>query len=169
MPQIMYCFFGCFWFPPHICKGVAGSIEYPSVTIDQLVDHVGIRKDLLDKPCSKEHLKTIASILPNWHKYAEALRLPDSQIQDIRLDPLLDTGMKAQKVMKMWHQANSFKATYRLIIEVCLQQRDVALAKSICEMIKGWYQVFPKIMTYNYNTTAVYIHVLSMCYYMLYV
>ena len=148
---------------------MAGSIEYPSVTIDQLVDHVGINKDLLDKPCSMEHLKTIASILPNWHKYAEALRLPDSQIQDIRLHPLLDTGMKAQKVMKMWHQANSFKATYMLIIEVCLQQRDVALAKSICEMIKGWYQVFPKITTYNYNTTAVYIHVLSMCYYMLYV
>ena len=116
---------------------MSGSIEYPSVTIDQLVDHVGISKDLLDKPCSTEHLKTIASILPNWHKYAEALRLSDSQIQDIRLDPLLDTGMKAQKVMKMWHRANGFKATYDLIVNVCLQLKDVPLAEKICRMIKG--------------------------------
>ena len=123
---------------------MSGCIEYPSVTIDETVYHVGISKDLLDKPCSTDHLTTIASLLTNWQKYAEALRLPDSQIQDIKIDPLLDTGMKAQKVMKMWHRANGFKATYDLIVNVCLQLKDVPLAEKICRMIKGWH---------NYNHT----------------
>ena len=37
------------------------AIEYPPVTFDQLVDSVGINKDLLDKECSDEHLREIAA------------------------------------------------------------------------------------------------------------
>ena len=117
--------------------GLAGAIEYPSVTIDQLVDHVGVSKDLLNKPCYTEHLTTIASLLPNWQKYAENLGLSKLQIQDIKTDILLDAEMKAQRVMDRWYQLNGFKATYARLIEVCLKLKDVPLAEKICRFIEG--------------------------------
>ena len=116
---------------------IKGFVDCPSVTIDQLVNIVGISKDLLDQTCSTEHLMKIASRLPNWQKYAESLRLSDSQVQDIKTDPHLDTAMKAQRVLKMWHQANGFKASHRSIVDVSLQLKHVAFAESICRMVKG--------------------------------
>lgn len=117
--------------------GMTHFTDYPRVTIDQLVNIVGISKDLLDDPCSTDHLMKIASLLPNWQKYAESLQLTDSQVQDIKTDPHLDTAMKAQRVMKMWHQANGFKANNRFIVDVSLQLKDVAVAEKICRMVKG--------------------------------
>ena len=117
--------------------GPLRSIDYPAVTFDQLVEHADISKDLLDQPCSIEHLTRIAPLIPNWQKYAEALGLSEAQILSIKSDHLLDAEMKAQQVVGLWKQANGFRATYTVFVQVCLQMRNVPLAESICSMIKS--------------------------------
>ena len=67
------------------------SIESPAVTFDQLVEHVGVNKGVLDQECSDEHLREIAALLHNWLKYAELLGLKRPQIMDIDSNKLLDS------------------------------------------------------------------------------
>ena len=112
-------------------------IESPAVTFDQLVKHVGVNKGVLDRECSDEHLREIAALLHNWLKYAELLGLKGHQIRDIDSNKLLDSEMKAHKVLRLWKKANAFKATYSSLVKVCLSQRDSDEAEKICESIKG--------------------------------
>ncbi len=112
-------------------------ISQPTVTIDELVNHVGIDKDILNQPCSTEHLVKIAPLVPNWQKYAIVLGLNQPQILSIKSDHLLDPEMKAQLVLSLWKRTNSFKATYLTLIDVCLQKKDVQLAECICNILKG--------------------------------
>ena len=104
---------------------------------------MGVNKDLLDQECSDEHLREIAALLHNWLKYAELLGLKEHQIQDIiDSNRLLDSEMKAHKVLRLWKKANAFKATYSSLVRVCLSQRDSDVAEKICEIVKGefYYQ-----------------------------
>ena len=117
--------------------GSTRAIEYPAVTLDQLVDHVGIDKDLLNRPCSDATLTKVAIHIPNWQKYGEALGLRQPQILGIKSDHVLDPEMKAQQVLKLWKQENGFRATYAELVQVYLQMRNVQLAEWICQMIKG--------------------------------
>ncbi len=98
---------------------------------------MGIDKDLLNQPCSTEHLTKIAPFVPNWQKYAIVLGLNQPQILSISSNSLLEPEMKAQQVLSLWKQANGFKATYSTLVDVCLQKKDVQLAESICNIVKG--------------------------------
>ena len=101
-----------------MASGPLRSIEYPPVTFDQLVEHVGVNKDYLDQECSNEHLREIAASLHNWLKYAELLGLKGHKIQDIiDSNKLLDSEMKAHKVLRLWKKANAFKATYSSLVQ----------------------------------------------------
>ncbi len=107
----------------------------PTATLDELVNHVGIDKDLLNQLCSTEHLTKIAPFITNWQKYTIVLGLNQSQILNIKSDHLLDPEMKAQQVLSLWKQANGFKATYSTLVDVCLQKKDVQLAESISVLL----------------------------------
>ncbi len=109
----------------------------PTATIDELVNYVGIDKDILNQSCSTEHLVKIAPLVPNWQKYAIALGLNQPQIVSIKSDHILDPEMKAQQVLSLWKQTNGFKATYSVLVDVCLQKKDVQLAECICNIVKG--------------------------------
>ena len=109
----------------------------PTATIDELVNHVGIDKDLLNQSCPTEHLTKIAHLVPNWQKYAIALGVNEPHILSISSNSLLDPEMKAQQVLSLWKQANGFRATYLALVDVCLQNKDVKLAESICNIVKG--------------------------------
>ncbi len=101
------------------------------------MNHVGIDKDLLNQPCSTEHLMKIAPFIQNWQKYAIVLGVNQPQILSISSNSLLEPEMKAQQVLSLWKQANGFKATYSTLVEMCLQKKDVQLAESICNTVKG--------------------------------
>ena len=107
----------------------------PTLTLDQLLCHTGITEERIDQECTNDNLSKIAPHLTNWLKYGKALRLTDLEIQEIHTNLLLDATMKAHKVLQRWHQANSFQATYRRLIEVCLEHRDVIVAKEICKLL----------------------------------
>ena len=123
----------------HTPKGALHpAITYqPTATIDELVNYVGIDKDLLNQPCSAEHLTKIAPYVSSWPKYALVLGLNQPQIDSIKSDQLLAPEMKAQPVLSLWKQANGFRATYLALVDVCLQNKDVQLAGDICNIVKG--------------------------------
>ncbi len=98
-------------------------IPQPTATIDELVNHVGINKDLLNQPCSTEHLAKVAHLVPNWQKYAIALGVNEPHILSISSNSLLDPEMKAQQVLSLWKQTNGFKATYSVLVDMCLQKK----------------------------------------------
>ena len=116
---------------------LSSPIESSPVTFDQLVEHVGVNKDRLDRECSDEHLREIAALLHNWLKYAKLLRLKGHQIRDIDSNKHLDSEMKGQEVLRLWKKANAFKATYSSLVKVCLSQGDTDVAETICEIMKS--------------------------------
>ena len=100
-------------------------------------EDVGTRKDPLDETISSDHRDEIGKLLPFWMKYAKALKLCESQIQGIDSDKNLDYEMRGQKVLELW--SNEYKATYRILCEVCLELKHRHIAEKICHMVKGEY------------------------------
>ena len=109
------------------------------MTFDQLVEHVGVNKDFLDRPCSTEHLSRIAALLQNWLQYARALGLTEPQIQDIDGERMSNNAMKTVKMIKIWHLCNGFHATYCYLINKCLELKHVSVAENICRIVQGRY------------------------------
>ena len=113
--------------------------EYQSapVTFDQLVEHVGISKDILEQECTDEHVREIATLLQNWYTYAVALGLQEAQILEIESNKILDPAMKAKKVLCFWKSTYAFKATYSFLIKVCIANHNVDVAEKICMIVKS--------------------------------
>ena len=98
---------------------------------------MGVNKDLLDQPCSTEQLSRIAGLLPNWLQYARALGLTETQIQDIDGERMSNNAMKTVKMIEIWHLCNGFHATYRYLIDKCLELKHVSVAENVCRMVQG--------------------------------
>ncbi len=98
---------------------------------------MGVSKTLLERQCSREHLRKIAVLVPNWRELAINLGVQEGYIMDINSDQHL-TGpvMKAQSVLYQWHRANGFMASYEILIAGALQG-DAVLAERVCKIAKG--------------------------------
>ncbi len=102
-----------------LSAGLFRSIQYPAITLDELVSRVGINKEQLNKECSNNHLQTISPLLPDWLSYAKALGLSDPQTRDITDNPQLlhsTHAMKVLTVLEKWHQQHAFNATYHHLV-----------------------------------------------------
>ena len=108
------------------------------ITVADIVTHVGISEENLDRECSKEHLQEIGTFLPNWHEFAEALLLNNAQITGIQNNPNICYEMKAEKVLELWHRRDVFRATYRRLVDICLHRfKHGESAQKICLLVKG--------------------------------
>ena len=106
------------------------------MTIEELIKHVGIPTSVLDQRCSETHLRRIAKKISNWEQYAKPLGLSEQDIQEIRTDNNLDYEMKAHRVLEKWTKIYGFKATYKNLVHICLEQRDAVLAEEVCKLVK---------------------------------
>ncbi len=108
------------------------------ITVADIVRHVGISEEDLDRECSNEHLQEIGTFLPNWATFAEALLLTTAQITGIQVNPNICYEMKAEKVLELWRRRDVFRATYRRLVEICLHRfKHGEAAKKICLLVKG--------------------------------
>ena len=108
-----------------------------SMTIEELTEHVRIATSVLDQRCSEDHLRKIAKKISNWEQYAKPLGLSDQDIQEIRTDNNLDYEMKTLRVLEKWTKFYGFKATYKNLVRICLEQRDAVLAEEVCKLLKN--------------------------------
>ncbi len=105
-------------------------------TYQSIVDHVGVSEAVLKRQCSREHLRKIAVLVPNWRELAINLGVQEGYIMDINSNQQL-TGpfMKAHSVLYQWHRANGFMASYEILIGAL--QGDAVLAERVCRIAKG--------------------------------
>ncbi len=121
-----------------LSAGLFRSVQYPAITLDELVSRVGINKEQLNKECSNNHLQRISPLLLDWLSYAKNLGLSDSQTQDITDNSqLLTHAMKVLTVLEKWHQQHAFNATYHHLVTVCLNLGHVTIATDICNILKA--------------------------------
>ncbi len=99
------------------------------------MEHTGVTDQRLDQTATKETLSLLAPHLHSWLSYANALELSPQQIQDIKTDQNMDSAMKAVSVLYLWRRRNGFKATYRLLVCVCLRLSDALLAEHVCRTV----------------------------------
>ena len=63
------------------------------VTLEELIAHVGISTDELNKPCSDEHITSISLFLANWQTVAPLLGLTETDEEDVE-----EEGKRTQSV-----------------------------------------------------------------------
>ncbi len=99
--------------------------------------------DVLDQPCSNEHLLPISKKLVNWSSYCNHLQLTDLDTHAISTDLLLSDSCSAPhakglKMLKAWQRkcAYTTEAHYRHLLRGCLLIHENAkLVGEICELI----------------------------------
>ena len=112
------------------------------VTFEELIAHVGISADKLNKPCSDEHIASISLFLTNWQTVAPLLGLSETDEEDVE-----EEGKKTQdkryKTLRRWKNKNLFKATYRVIVDVFLTLGRADLADKVCRLLvdEGTYKL----------------------------
>ena len=89
------------------------------ITFEELISHVGISADELQKPCSDEHITTISLFLTNWQTVAPHLGFTETDAEDVEAEK--NTQDKRYKTLQKWKAKNLFKATYRVLVDVFLK------------------------------------------------
>ena len=59
------------------------------VTLDELLEEVGISHKQLDETCTNEHLHDIALFLKSWRTLAPHLQLSSSEVEAIERDAIV--------------------------------------------------------------------------------
>ena len=113
-----------------------------SITFEELIAHVGISADELHKPCSDGHITSISLFLANWQTVAPLLGLTETDEEDVEEEGK-NTQDKRYKILRRWKKKNSFKATYRVLVDVFLRLGEADLAEKVCTLLvdKGTYKL----------------------------
>ena len=112
------------------------------ISFEELIAHVGISVDELNKPCSDEHITSISLFLTNWQTVAHLLGLTETDVEDIKEDGK-KTQDKRYKTLRKWKDKNLFKATYGALIDVFLKLGRADLAEKVCRLLvdEGMYKI----------------------------
>ena len=106
-----------------------------AVTLQELINHVGVVDKALDERCSDEHINKISQYLP-WKLVAPHLLLTETDIDDIDRDGKGEND-KRWKALLTWKERQAFKATYKMLIEGLLTTGRATCAESVCSLLKG--------------------------------
>ena len=112
------------------------------VTFEELICHVGISANELDRPCPDEHITSISLSLPKWQTVAPLLGLTETDEEDVEEGK--NTQEKRYKTLQKWKAKNLFKATYRVLVDVFLKLGRADLAEKVCRLLvdEGMYTAF---------------------------
>ena len=90
-----------------------------AITLDELLQEVGVHSEKLNGSISDDHLRVIALFLTSWRTVVTYLGL-----NEIDLDGIEQEGKNEQekrlKALQIWKAKFAFKATYRMLVEVLL-------------------------------------------------
>ena len=107
-------------------------------TLEELVKKAGISVDLLDQPCSDEHLKSISLFL-HWRNVTPHLGLSEVDIEDIKSGEGTEPERRLKALLK-WKTKYSFKATLKILVEVLLMVGNADNAGRVCYLLKSQVQ-----------------------------
>ena len=109
-----------------------------TVTLPALLQHVAISEQSLYAPCTDSHLCSIAEKIPpsEWTSFASLLGLPSNVLDDLKEDVKRAREQRYQG-LQCWKRAQSFRANYHVLVNVCLGSNNAKLAEFICELVKS--------------------------------
>ncbi len=107
-------------------------------TVEQLKDFTGATDNDLNRVCTEKHLNKIALKFSDVKELASPLGLKEYQIAQISNKPGVSLPLQLKEVLKTWKRNNVAKATYRRLVEVCLDAfSNSEWAAYICTLSKG--------------------------------
>ena len=110
-----------------------------AVSLDDLLDHVGLVHEDLKTRCTGEDLMEISLFISNWEKYADFLRLTQADIEDIAAKNTTES-QRNRLALQRWKQMFAFRATFEFLVkEVFLKNNDAEVALKVCEHLKSAY------------------------------
>ena len=123
--------------------------QMSGVTLDELLDKVGVKSTQLEEVCSDEHLRIIAQSLESWRELSVHLGLFGADVEVIEGDRC-SVPVKRQQMLKKWREKFDFKATYRVLIEGLLSIGNAKMAHTVCLLVKQQSNVRGKFLFVYY-------------------
>ena len=120
------------------------------VTLDELLEEVGVSPAQLDEACTSEHLQDIALFLESWRTVAPHLGLSSVEAEEVENDGRAENE-KRQKILEVWKARFAFKAKYIVLIKALLKIGRADQAEQVCHVL---VQQRPKEGTFIQNDTA---------------
>ena len=104
------------------------------VTLEKLIDVVGISLIQLDHECSDEHLLSISLFLGPWRTITPHLGL-DANDQTAIANDGGSEEERSMKALQRWKEKFAFMATYKKLVEVLLSIGKANQAQKVCKLL----------------------------------
>ena len=121
-----------------------------AATVQELLDNAGFEGQHLNQQCLEKHLTTIAEhYCDNWQIIGLYLKLTKNEISAIN-DNYKTTEEKRVHVLMKWREKYGRKATYKVLVEAFLSNKQVDTAQRIIEWLKDQSEYMYIYMTSVY-------------------
>ena len=115
-----------------------------AITLEELLEEVGVHPGKLNESISIDHLCEIALFLTSWRTVAIYLGLNQIDLDDIEQEGK-DEQDKRLKALQIWKGKFSFKATYRMLVDVLLSLAMAHVAEKVLHLLQGMYIIMSYI------------------------
>ena len=130
----MNIIFGGHVIPQQSCHTrAAAAMAVP--TYKELLAHCNVDNSLMEQTFSDDHVMEISSQLDKWEALALTLRLPSTEIENIKNSG--DVEMQRYNLFKRWKQRCGSMATYRALVKALLQINRTDLAEEVITLQKS--------------------------------
>ena len=104
------------------------------VTLDALLNELGMTHLQLEVTCTRQHLQDIALFLKSWRTVAPYLGLSTAEVEEIERDGKEEKERRL-KTLESWKSKFAFKATYMVLIETFLKIGQASQAEQVCHVL----------------------------------
>ena len=104
------------------------------VTLNELLEEVGVSPAQLDRACTSEHLQDIAQFLESWRTVAPRLGLSNAEVEEVERDEA-EEKEKRRKILEVWKARFAFKAKYEVLIKALLKIGRADQAQEVCHLL----------------------------------
>ena len=107
-----------------------------AITLDELLEDVGVCPEKLDKHISEDHILEIAFILTEWKAVVPFLGLNENDVEAIEQEEKKEQVRKL-KALRKWRGKVGCRATYKKLVVVLLKLAKADIADEVCRLLKG--------------------------------
>ena len=101
----------------------------PTITLDELIEYLGIEEQVLNQRLMDNHLKEVASLLS---------KCEDTDIPLLKLSKRdFSSESTILRSLQAWKRKYLFRATYKRLVEELLSCGNAELAEEVCNIISS--------------------------------
>ena len=120
----------------NVCFAPQSVDAMAAITLEELLEEVGVCPEKLSDSISDDHLREIALFLTSWQTVTSHLDLSEND-QDDAEQGGRKVKDKSLKALQIWKGKFGFKANYRKLVQVLLSLAMADVAEKVCHLLKG--------------------------------